>query len=799
MTSKIEIAHSAAAPRAVERASLQRFVALCIDHRVTVCVLLAIATAALSYFASGIAIKTDLDDLAPRSHPYMGVHEKYKLGFGGSNIVSIVVTVKRDDIFSEPVLRKVQEITTALQHVDGVNQFQIVSLASRKLKDIQGSTEGIDIAPLMWPQVPASAQAIAKLKESVLNNLLVYGAYVSQDLKSALITVDFYDTRIDYKKVYDQVMALAARERSDDVTVSVVGEPILFGWVNHFLPETLHIFLVTVGLLILLLFISARTWRGTLLPLLSGVVSAVWALGFARLAGINVDPLVIVVAFLITARAISHSVQLVTRFDDEIAAGAPSSRDAAMASMSSLFKPGILGVVADAGCMAVVLLTPISLMQKVAIVGAVWVLTISISAVVLTPVLLSWIARPNRYAHPIDISRGPQAVLSGAIAVVTSRWRYVVVIGAALLFVGSGLYSLKLTVGDANAGSPILWPDSEYNRDAALVNREFQGSDRMFVVFAGKERGAIKDPDVLQNIGGFQKFMAAQPEIGGSLSVADVLPLVQRTMRESNPRYQEIGRSSDANGELLYMLTSSSEPGDMARFVDTAAQDASVMLFFRDHRGETIRTAVSRVNDYTRAHPTDKGQFLLAGGLVGELAAINEVLLSGQIESIAFALLVLVICCVVTYRSATAGIFFMVPVLLSNALTFAFMAANDIGMNINTVPVAALGIGLGVDYAFYIVDGIKEELAKRPGDLNAAIVRSLRGAGRGVLITAATLIVSVVLWGFSSLRFQAEMALLMGVWLFISATCALFLVPAMVGVFRPRFVMNSASHEGRQF
>jgi len=140
-----------------------------------------------------------------------------------------------------------------------------------------------------------------------------------------------------------------------------------------------------------------------------------------------------------------------------------------------------------------------------------------------------------------------------------------------------------------------------------------------------------------------------------------------------------------------------------------------------------------------------------------------------------------------------------VPVILANTLTFAFMVAMGIGMNINTVPVAALGIGLGVDYAFYIVDGITEELEANPsGTLLAAIAKSLSGAGRGVLITASTLIVSVVLWSFSSLRFQAEMALLMALWLGISAASALFLMPAMVYVFRPRFVIGNHADVGMQ-
>lgn len=182
-------------------------------------------------------------------------------------------------------------------------------------------------------------------------------------------------------------------------------------------------------------------------------------------------------------------------------------------------------------------------------------------------------------------------------------------------------------------------------------------------------------------------------------------------------------------------------------------------------------------------------KFQLAGGLIGVLAAVNEIILTKQIESIALALLVLVICCAVAYRSLSAGMFFMLPVLLSNTLTFSFMAWNGIGMNINTLPIAALGIGLGVDYAFYVVDEIREEL-RRGEALERAIDLSLMSAGRGVLITAVTLITSVVIWNFSSIRFQAEMGVLMALWLFISAASSLLLMPALVVLIKPRFVFE---------
>jgi uncharacterized protein len=764
-----------------------------IHYRKLVVLVVALITAAMGYLASQIEVKTIFSDLLPRNHPYVEVNQRFKETFGGSNMVSIMLQVPEGDIFTPTVLGKVRKLTVDLQQVEGVDTYQIVSLASKKIKEVRASTEGVETRPLMWPELPKDANGMAALKAAVLNNPLVYGPYVSTDLKATLVTVDFNDGNMDYTKAFQQIMALADEIRGDGVEVKIVGEPVLYGWVNHYLHETLLIFVAAVAALVCLLFLITGTWHGTALPLLAGLVSAIWALGAARLMGFHLDPLVVVVAFLITAQAISNSVQLIARFDDELERGAESAAAAARASARNLFKPSTLAIVADSGCVLVVALTPIPLLQKISFIGTVWVMTILVSALMLTPVLLSWVSARSRRLHPINVSAILGGVLRLCASIVTTRWRYGVIGGAVVAFAVSGLYAFNLKVGDANPGSPILWPDSTYNRDATDINRQFQGSDRMFVVVAGEEPGALREPQVLASMNRFQKYMEAQPEVGGSISLADILPQVKRVLREGNPMYQELGKTSDENGELMYMFVSGSDPGDMDRYADPQAKNGAVTLFFRDHQGETIRTAVARVREYVESNRVEGARYLLAGGLVGVLAAVNEVIFAGQIEAIAMALLVLVVCCTVTYRSAVAGVFFMIPVVLSNTLTFSYMAWHGIGMNINTLPVVALGIGLGVDYTFYIVDGIREELHHHR-NVERAIVHALMGPGKGVLITAMTLITSVVLWNFSSLRLQADMGVLIALWLFVSAFSALFIMPAMVYVFRPEFIVGSKRH-----
>lgn len=775
---------------------LKRLSNFLFTRRPVVIGVIALGALILGILALRIDVVTHLGDMMPVNHPYIKIHEQYKGSFGGAAIVTIMVEVKEGDVFQPFVLNKVQTLTKDLQKIDAVNQYQIISLASKKLKNIRASSDGIDATPLMWPDVPQSAEGIAALRAAVVANPTVYGTYVSRDLKAALITVDFIERLLEPKQVYKQINDLIAKNQETGIRISVIGEPFLSGIVSSYLPETLKVALVIVLVMSAILFIATRTLRGTLLPLISAVLSAAVSLGIVRLMGLNFDPLIMVIVFLISARAISHSVQFCTAFDDERELGVSSAFEAAKQTFVKLFRPSVLGLVVDIGGILVITITPIPLLHKAAIIGAIWLTSLLVTACVFVPVALSWVKKPHgHYAHRLDAEPVLLAICGFFSRISTHRNSAVLVlVGTVLLLAFAAEEASKVTVGDANPGSPILWPDSVYNNDWRAINHRFQGSDRMFVVVHGTKPDSLKRPDVLDGIDNFQRFVEAQPQIGGTVSLVDLIEPVSMMLHEGNPRYAQVGADASVNAELLYMATAGSEPGDMDRFTDAQYQAGSVTLFFRDHQGDTLRTAFARIKDYTDAHPIPGVEFQLAGGVVGVIAAVNEVIFADQIKSIALAILVLFVLCAITYKSVAAGLFFLPLILLSNVVTFAFMHWQNIGMNINTLPIAALGIGLGVDYAFYIVDRIKERF-EDTGNLPDSVTFGLMTAGRGVLITGITMVTSVLLWyPLSSLRFQAEMGLLIALWMAVSAFAALLVIPSMVFLFKPKFVVGGKSN-----
>lgn len=780
-----------------------RFTQTILNFRWPLLTLMGLVVAGLAYQAVNIEVLTRFDDLVPRGHPYVETNDQFREAFGGANLVTIMIEAEQGDIFQPKILGLIQELQNGLQQISGVNQFQVISLASKKLKTVKATADGFEAIPLMWPAVPKTDADIRELKAGVEANPYVYGSFVSKDLTSTLVTVDFIDRRVDYNRILPEINALLAKTKVDGVRIHLVGQPVLVGRIIELLPETTAICIIILTILTLFLYMSLGSFYGTLYPLVAAGVSGAWAFGTGHLLGVNVDPLGIVLIFLIAARTISHTVQMVMRYEEEYVqlvdtlgeerVGRKRMRIlASRMSVESLFRPGMLGLVIDIGAMAVVAITPVPLLIKAAIIGVVWLGGTVLCTLVIIPLLLSLVTPDVEWVRAKQpLSRLFLLITNAISAFVSHRGRAIAVVCAAVvLAVVTGYLATGLTIGDAAVGSPILWPTSQYNQDVAAINQKFPGSDRMFLVIDGEKNDTLKRPDILKWVSAFQETIEAQPEIGGTLSMVDIIRPVNMILHEGNPRYFSLGATPSANAELLYLAMAGSDPGDVDRFVDYGFKNGSVQMQFRDHKGDTIRTALQAIKNFQAANPIEGAHLQLAGGLIGLIAAVNEVILADQVRSIAFALLILYGCCVLFYRSTQAGLFFLPVVLISNSVTFTFMALAGIGLNVSNLPVAALGIGLGVDYAFYVADRIKEEYAVC-GDYLTAIRLGINSAGLGVTITAICVTVSLLGWFFiSTVRFQAEMGLLIALWMFTSAVSALFIIPAMIYLFRPSFIFG---------
>lgn len=738
-----------------------------------------------------VKMYSDFADLLPQEHEYIKLHNSIRDTFGGANNVVMAVVVDRGDIFTADTLARIHRITQAVDNVAGVNHNLLSSLTHRTSRKVWLTETGdVNSQPYYDPlKRDWSEEELSRLRHDVMANPRIFGLLVSPDLKAALIKAQFNEGQLNYGEIFSQLQRIRQQESAPGVDIYATGQPMLWGWVYSYLDQLVVIFVTTLAIMLFMLIVYFRRAYGILLPMFGITISAIWGLGILSLLGYNLDPLTLVIPFLITARAMSHAIQLVQRFYGELEE-TDDARVAAHRTFDALFRPGSLGIVSDAIGLLLIALGSVPINVKLGIYASLWAVCVVFTVLITVPLMLALLPKPRPAATR---PKAEDALFGKVAALVASRrggWAVLGLCGA-VLAIGAQLSS-RVQIGESEPGSPILYLDHDYNVSSKIINQRFPGSEELYVVARTDQKGGMKRPQVLRAIEAFQNHMMLDPELGGTKAIPDLVKQVDRIFHADDPRWAVIPDSESYVGGLMFAyMASSPVPGALKEFVDTDDRVANIVFFYKDHQAKTIRRAIHLAKQWINdpANHVDGLHIELAGGLVGVTAAMNESAYQSNMLIIPLVLALIFLFVTWFYMSLHAGWIMFLAMMFCTVSTYAYMGLAGIGINVNTVPIIAVGIGVGIDYSIYIMDRIREEAARVGGDLPQAVLRAIATTGKAIGFTAACLIGGVIMWVFlSDLRFQADAALLLVVMLILNALAAMFLVPSWVMVFRPRFI-----------
>lgn len=738
-----------------------------------------------------LRVFTDFADLLPQNHPYIQTYERIKENFGGANLVVLAIEVEQGTIFNDETLDLIHKATQGIDTLPGINHNLVTSLTHRTVRKVFVTADGgFGSEPYYDAQHSGhSEEQLQALRRDVMADPRVHGLLVSPDLKAALIKGQLVDGDIDYSASFQALQAVREGLETPGHRVHATGNPVLIGWVYTYLDQILLILALTLASLAVLLLLYFRSLYGLALPLLGIAASSLWGLGFTAWLGFNLEPLTLPIPFLIAARATSHGVQLVSRYDEELALVGDSAQ-AARRALHALFGPGALAVVVDTVGIAILVLGSAPSNWKLGLSAGFWAFSVLFTVQLMIPLLLAILpaAGRRRLARPAE-SLAPKP--PGRSTVYSGLARGVLAT-ALVLSVAGAFWSVQVQFGEAEPGSPILHRDHDYNRSTAAINALFPGSEELHIVARTDEPGGIKRPDVLRGIEQFQAHMLQDPELGGVKSLPAVVRVVNRLIHSDDPRWMQIPDNSGEVGGLLFAyLASSPIPGGLNEFLTPGEDEANLVFYYKDHRAETVARALylaqTGAAEVSRSVPGL--HFEPGGGIIGITAASNEALHQDHLILVPSVIVLAFLLVMGYYRSLHAGWLMVLPMLFALVMTYAYMGLTGIGISVATVPVIMVGIGVGIDYAVYFIDRLREETRRGGDDLQAAALRTLRTTGIAVSFTAVTLIAGVILWVFlSDLRFQSDAAKLLSFMLVANALAAIVLVPAWCLVFRPGFL-----------
>jgi predicted RND superfamily exporter protein len=769
---------------------IRRIIGFVIKFRLMVLIAMVLITGFFVTQIFRMQMFTQFLDLFPNNHPYVEIHKKYAQYFGGAYQATLMLEVRGEkyrDVFNLETLNKMQQIQYDVDLIPGVDHFGIFSIASPKVSFVRETAEGFSTKPIM-KEVPRDEQELQELKRKVFTSP-INGTLVSRDQKALLLNANFIEGRIDFNKLFDAFMKIKQREEDANHKIYLSGMPLIYGWIYHYVPKMGMIFLITALIILALSFGYMRQGGLWWFPFLGAILCSIWGLGLSALLRFHFDPLIIVIPFLLSARAMSHGVQWVERFGEEYRR-LRDTKEAALVTGTGLFPPGLISILTDAVGLTVISFAPIPILKNLAYLGTFWALSAIFVVLLFFPALLSMFKKvrvPQLGENKVEVLL--KRILGRICSWTFGKGRYITVGIAVAVLIVAVISSRSLKFGDANPGTPILWPDSEYNLDVKYTNDHFPGVDQMWVVIEGKNQDDIIKPDVVRGMEALKHYMMEDPNVGFATSIADLIKNVNMLVRGNDPKMEYIPTTQREIETMMFVYKMGTAPGELDQWADYNLLGSNVRLYLKNHEGALLNEVINRVRNFIQSNPhlMENAEAKPAGGLGGILAAANEVIAVKNDQILLMVLGMTFILCTITYRSLLAGLLFTMSMVLANFLAFTWMAFKGVGLNINTLPVASLGIGLGVDYGLYIVSRITE-VYQGEKDLRKAVIGGVTTSGKAVFFTATMMTAGVIFWYFSPLRFQAEMGFLLGVLMMVNMLVGVIVLPAVINILKPKFI-----------
>jgi len=774
-----------------------KFASLTMRHRMTSFIILMLITAFFAVGMQRVDIRTIFSDLFPKNHPFVETFKDHP-NFGNPLTVTLMVKVKSGDIYNPETLDKIWRLSRDIDLAPAVDHDQILSIATEKARYSEATPYGIDSRPLMGDKAPETDAEMAEFKARVNKAPYVQTFLISPDEKATMVTATFIERLLDYGETSDYVQALAERERDENHEIYVAGAPILTGWVYTYQTEMLAIFGITLTALFVSLILYMRNIPGVVTPLFVSLIAAIWGFGFVGWIGDPIEPLIMVVPLLLVARSFSHCVQFIERYY-EIYDETGDRHKSAELSLRVLMAPGALGIFTDAMGLFLIAIAPIPVMERFALFCGFWALILVPANLFLSPILLSYFPAPKNVKALLGKEEG--AKFHGAIVGLLKKIsqlcfgrgaRYSTTILAAVIAVC--LYTVpQIKVGNPVEGSNLLWEESDYNGAVRAINDNFPGLMTLEIVFEGKDENirTVKRARTVEVMNSIQrKLEESEYPPTATLSFADYLPEANRLYQGGNPKWAPLDYEDFAVNAAAGALLLGASSKAFSHVADFELKNGTVSLWFKDNKQETVDRALEATRQVIAEVGQDFPEFKIrmATGAIALQQSVNETVDLYQWYILAALNLVILITCSLAYGSVLAGILLLIPVNLSNLMLGSVMVSMGIGLDVNTLPIAAIGIGVGIDYGIYLLSRICEEYPGE-GDYSEAIQTAVMTTGKAIFFTATIVLISILPWYFlSGLKFLADMGLLLVLVMLINMVVALVGVPLLVYLMRPRFV-----------
>ncbi len=754
------------------------------NNRLIVLLLFAVITALLGYQATQVRPVTSFEKMIPLEHPYivnMLEHQDDMSNLGNS--IRIAVAIKDGDIFSTEYMETLKRINDEVFFLPGVDRSNLRSLWTPNVRWTEVTEYGFDGGPVANRPAYMTEEDLDELRVNILKSGEI-GRLVANNFKSSIIEVPLQESypnpenqseliQLDYgdfSKQLEEKIRSEFQGENPNISVHIVGFAKKVGDLIEGIIKVVMFFAAALVITFVLLMIFTRCLRSSVTTLVCSVIAVIWQLGLLHTMGFGLDPYSILVPFLVFAIGISHGVQIINAMAIE-SVDAGDAHTAARRAFRLLYIPGIVALVSDGVGFVTLLLIEIEVIRELGIAASVGVGVIILTNLILLPILMSYIGISKRAVERNrQLSSRPQKLWRFISGFAHPAVAPISVVAAVLAFAFGIYYGQFVEIGDLDPGAPELRADSRYNLDNDFIISNYSTSSDVLVVMVSTPPEMCSAYDTMEAIDQLEWRMNNLPGVQSTVSLVTVAKQVIMGNNEGSLKWQALSRNQDNLNTAI-----SRAPEGM---FNASCSLAPVMIFLNDHKADTLTRATAAVEEFAAEYDNENITFKLAAGNAGIEAATNVVIEKSQIKMLLTVYTVVILMCLATFRSIRAVLCIIIPLALTSVLANALMAFLGIGVKVATLPVIALGVGIGVDYGIYIYSRLETYLRQGMA-LQDAYYETLKTTGKAVTFTGFTLAVGVATWIFSDIKFQADMGILLTFMFLWNMFGALWLLPAL--------------------
>jgi len=754
------------------------------NHRLVVVFLCALVTVLLGYQATHLKLAASFERMLPEHHPYVENFRDYQKQLAGStNVMRVVVATKGESIFDAQYTETLRKINDEVYLLPGVDRAYVKSIFMSAVRWVAVTDQGFEGGPVLPAGFDGSSAKLDELRRNIELSGQI-GQLVASDFKSSLIMVPLVDKDhktgepLDYEALNRSLEDIRDRYQSEGIQIHITGFAKVAGDLIDGLKQILVFFAVAIVICAMVLYWYTRCMRSTLIVLGCSLMAVGWLLGLLPLLGFDLNPYSILVPFLVFAIGVSHGAQKMNGIMQDIGRGAPRWV-AARLTFRRLFLAGLTALLADAVGFAVLMVIQIPVIQDLALTASLGVAVLIFTNLVLLPIVLSFIGvspaaaerslRAER-AEATDVAHKRHPFWAFLDLFTARKWAARALVGATVLGVAGFAVSLNLKVGDLDPGAPELHPDSRYNRDNAYVIGHYAASSDVYTVMVPTPKGECSNYATLLRVEELERQLRALPGVESTVSFVGTAKKGLVGFAEGNPKWYSLPRDQASINSVTQYAPRET--------LDAQCSFLTVQTYLKDHKADTLASVSGVVDAFGEQYNSENARFLSAAGNAGVEAATNIVVRQANREMLALVYAAVVALCFITFRSWRAVLCAVLPLMLTSVLCEALMVMLGIGVKVATLPVVALGVGIGVDYALYVLSVTLANL-KAGRSLSDAYYRALLFTGKVVVLTGITLGIAVATWAFSPIKFQGDMGILLAFMFIWNMVGALILIPAL--------------------